>query len=90
MSKVEEFIDDHELSGGFMCTSHVKSLVELVREECNQWISIHDMTPPHCSDCLVFIDNGKTKYQGVYGFVPEVWDRLGVTHWMPLPKPPSK
>lgn len=53
------------------------------------WIDAKDLIPTDKEDVLVFVDNGKTNYYGVYLYNPDVWDMIGVTHWMPLPKSPK-
>jgi len=54
------------------------------------WISVFDMRPADGAkgDFLVWIDNGKTTWAGVYGYDEICWNHIGVTHWMPLPPAP--
>lgn len=64
-----------------------------------EWIRIEDKLPPESEHILMYTDNGEVFCGRVLideGYIRRVfyttghltWD--GVTHWMPLPPPPSK
>ncbi len=64
-----------------------------------EWISVKDRLPEEFIDCLVCHDNWPGVYQAIYHgtcklFVLSVPNSyrtpLDVTHWMELPKLPSK
>ena len=51
------------------------------------WINVDsDKRPPEDYSLLVVVDN---KYKMFARYKNGVWTREGVTHWMPLPEPPS-
>ena len=65
------------------------------------WISVEDELPPKKSeyDALsnnVLATNGKEIYESVYNhdfeewFTHDLWAINSITHWMPLPAPPSE
>ena len=67
----------------------------------HHWISVEDELPPKKSeyDCLsnnVLATNGKEIYESVYNhdfeewFTHDFWAINNITHWMPLPAPPSE
>lgn len=57
----------------------------------NGWYSVHDVLPARGAkgDFLVWINNGKTQFAGVYSFDRDKWDLLNITHWRPLPAAPE-
>ncbi|MBR3753372.1 MAG: DUF551 domain-containing protein [Ruminiclostridium sp.] len=52
----------------------------------SEWISVQERLPGDGAGVLVFLDTGAMyiswQWRGK-------WDEKGVTHWMPLPKPPE-
>ncbi len=57
----------------------------------SNWVSVFDKLPAKGSagDFLVWMDNGKTQWAGIYMFDEDTWVFLRVTHWMPLPDAPQ-
>ncbi|HBP5538859.1 DUF551 domain-containing protein [Pseudomonas sp. PI1] len=56
----------------------------------SEWISVKDRLPPEDQCVLVWVDGGiefATQHNSF--FVDEFHDLLDVTHWQPLPAPPS-
>lgn len=58
----------------------------------SEWIKCSERLPDKGSkgDFLVWVDNGKTKWTGIYTFDEDSWGFLQVTHWMPLPPAPEE
>jgi hypothetical protein len=54
------------------------------------WISVEDRLPDIDELCLLSMENRITKYRWVaIGYFHTNYDEY-VTHWMPLPTPPTK
>ena len=88
---------------GTRAYKHLLSLVEsYVRIKSNQWISVEDMTPDEQDESVVHRNvlcyeaiwkntyitqyvNGRFKFEK--GSQPDIGK---ITHWQPLPKPPSE
>lgn len=49
------------------------------------WVSVDERLPEGSE--VVFVWSGVTRNTDYY--YAERWERLGVTHWMPLPSPPK-
>lgn len=56
-----------------------------------KWNNFFDVAPSADAkgDFLVWIDNGRTAWAGIYTYSEESWSMIGVTHWMPLPPAPE-
>lgn len=67
----------------------------------NKWINVEDKLPSKDQDVLIYKGNyigdmmyvytylGNNEWEDEYGY----WSRTddeGITHWMPLPTPPTK
>lgn len=70
-----------------------KQLAEL--QDKLRWRDVREELPDAnaSGDFLVFVEDGKLKYNGVYSFGldgKDKWQYLGVTHWLPLPDAPCK
>jgi hypothetical protein len=83
----------------------IESLSERLEAAQPKWISVKDELP-EVSDVVLVIASGKPRanvelhnamliasYWGDEGWIAdgfEGWDKLDVTHWMPLPEPPKE
>lgn len=65
----------------------------------SKWISVNKKLPESSDEVLTCSFTGKGEYFGIYVlyFFNDYWWRkmdglwaFDVTHWMPLPKPPTK
>lgn len=52
-----------------------------------EWISVEERLPGDGAGVLVFLDTGAMSISWQWR---GKWDEKGVTHWMPLPKPPGE
>ena len=72
----------------------LRSLSTSATEPITEWISVEDRLPEDETECNVVYDNGKVGNSWYWnnneGFDPYA-DPIGemVTHWQPLPKPPT-
>lgn len=57
----------------------------------NEWISVKDRLPEEKTRVLVFVPHSSIKID-TDRIVGRIWVRWNghITHWMPLPEPPSK
>ncbi len=60
-----------------------------------EWIELKKEVPPETEDEETMYVNYLTysSYIDVrswYGKYDDLWQRLGITHWMPLPQPPEE
>ena len=68
---------------------------EIFEPENNGWISVNDRLPELDGDYLVFDGTDAfmiasfSKREGWILFV-DFWEASEISHWMPLPKPPTK
>jgi hypothetical protein len=78
--------------------SDIADLIVAAVNACSPWISVEDRLPDKRGDYLVIMNY--TRCRTIRGFAPghgwweEGASRIGepmilVTHWMPLPEPPS-
>lgn len=74
-----------------------KILSEDKKLQMTEWISVKDKLPQNKYDFLLVTDGAACRvakfhidkgYWDFYGL--RFWESKDVTHWMPLPKPPSK
>lgn len=61
----------------------------------NNWISVSKRLPDESGEYLVYcyhdIEPGKFVALCAYNHIDKEWlDYIGVTHWQPLPEPPSE
>ena len=54
-----------------------------------KWISVEDSTPDDEQTVIVYVDNGDSKYVESYFWSSKYYLKNNITHWMPLPNPPT-
>jgi hypothetical protein len=65
---------------------------EALSQQAEQWISVHDKLPECGERVLCWIDIGDMKYTEVVTWHGSFFGdivALKVTHWLPLPSPPT-
>lgn len=99
--ELEEYSDRHYDAEFYTCESIRDMLEDAPTVNPYEWVSIEDRLPENDMDVLIYrggyIGNlmnvytyiGDNKWMDEYGY----WsctDNEGITHWMPLPPPPTE
>jgi hypothetical protein len=101
MKTAEEFLKEKKIWLGTKVVDMTApekhyDLEELMEEYASQqWISVEDRLPEHLQD-IVFYSDFKNTHCGIFNaavglnqFLSAGRDMALVTHWMPLPTPPT-
>lgn len=76
---------------------HTEGCAALASRPAVEWIAVSERMPDFMVDVLLFGDDqacyvGYANHQGwtVFGYHESETEDLGITHWMPLPAPPTE
>lgn len=108
MSKVTEWKEkygfDKNTDAILVCVDEIDDLVEMVREDCNQWIPVSERLPEVTDQVMVCDIDGRvidccywsdeefcSMYEmGRHGTKAKPIPFGKITHWRPFPAPPTK
>ena len=82
----------NDFAAGFRAKKNeIKRLNKRIAELENQWISVEDRLPVIVQSCLAYMQRRGASITNVVNtqFTKYGFERASVTHWMPLPEPPT-